>query len=250
MVASVICAKVTMMAKRSAEVLKLLLRHGDAGQLLAFFRAVEEGFTTAFADANVRMPATPKDRPAVNARGAIRRVLMDRAFRAAATNAGLASATDFTNPATWSFPTLRLGAFSVTLGIVERLRAVGPRRLRNRGKYVRHHARNNEVVNPQGSLFRDDASGVPRVIPSGSLGALVVAEASVHKPDVPMWIGFWLPSPNLRRAYYRCSLDVLLASLREHQLAAARRVRPAAGQPAERKKPVLKPIKKRKPREE
>lgn len=232
------------------EVLKLLLRHGDPGKLLAFFRAVEEGFTTAFADANAKMPATPKDRPAVNARGAIRRVLMDRAFRAAAANAGLMPATDFTDPPTWSFPTLRLGAFSVTLGIVEKVRAAGPRHLRNRGKYVRHHARNNEVANPQGSLFRDEASGVPRVIPNGSLGALVVAEASVHKPDMPLWVGFWLPSPNLRRAYYRCSLDVLLALLREHQLAAARRVRPAVGQPVERKRPVLKPIKKRKPREE
>lgn len=238
------------MAKRSAGILKLLLRHGDVGELLTFFRAVEEGFTTAFADANVRMPAAPKDRPAVYARGTIRRVLMDRAFCAAATKAGLASVTNFTDPPTWSFPTLRLGAFSVTLGIVEKLQAVGSRRLRNRGKYVRNHARNNEAANPQGSLFRADVSGVPRLIPNGSMGALVVAEASVHNPDVPMWIGFWLPSPNLRRAYYQCSLHALLASLREHQLAAARHVRPAAGQPAERKKPVLKPIKKRKPREE
>jgi hypothetical protein len=234
------------MAKRSAEVLKLLLRHGDPGKLLTFFRAVEEGFATSFADANTRMPASPR----VYARGAIRRVLMDRAFRAAAAKAELAPTTDFTDPPTWSYPTLRLGAFSVTLGIVDKDRATGSRRLRNRGKYVRHHARNNEAMNPQGSLLPDEGGGVTRVIPSGSLGALVVAEASVYKPDVPLWLGIWIPSPNLRRAYYRCSLDVLLALLREHQLAAARRVRPAAGRPVERKKPVLKPIKKRKPREE
>lgn len=238
------------MAKRHADVLKFLLRHGDSGRLLTFFRALEEGFTTAFADANTKMPATPKDRPAVYARGAIRRVLMDRAFASAAVKAGLTPSTAFTNPPTWSYQTLRLGAFAVTLGIVEKVRAAGPRRLRNRGKYVRHHSRNNEVMNPQGSFFRDDESGVSRVIPNGSLGALVVAEVSVHKPDVPLWIGLWVPSPNLRRAYYRCSLDMLLALLREHQLGAERRVHSAGGQPVERKKPVLKPIKKRKPREE
>lgn len=233
------------MAKRLPEVIKLLLRHEDPGRLLAFFRALEEGFTSAFADANVKMPATPKDRPAVNARGAIRRVLMDRAFRAAAAKAGMTSTAAFTHPPTWSFPILRVGGFSVTLGIVERIQAAGPRRLRNRGQYLRRHAQNNEILNPQGNLFHDDVSGMRRVIPSGSVGALVVAEASVHKPDVPLWIGFWVPSPNLRWAYFRCSLDALLASLREQQLAAAGRVRPAAGQ---RKKPVLKPIQKRKPR--
>lgn len=239
------------MAKRSREPLKLLLRHEDPERLLNFFRALQEGFTAAFADAHARMmPTAPTDRPAINARGAIRRVLMDRVFREAAEQAGLAARTDFTNPPTWSFPVLRLGAFSITLGIVEKVRASSPRRLRNRGRYVRHHARNNEMANPQGSLFRDDGSGVPRVIPGGSLGALVVAEASVHQPDVPLWIGFWLPSPNLRQAYYKCSLDVLLAFLRERQLVSTRRVRPMAGQPVERKKPLLKPIKKRKPREE
>lgn len=243
-------AKGIMMAKRPVEPLKLLLRHGDPGQLLTFFRAISEGFTAAFADAATRMPAGPKDRPAVNARGAIRRVLMDRATRDAAAKAGLAVTTSFNNPPTWSFPVIRLGAFSVTLGIVEKVRAVGPHRLRNRGKYVRDHAQRNEAVNPQESLFRDTAHDVPRVIPNGSLGALVVAEASVHMPDMPLWIGFWVPSPNLRRTYYQCSLDELLATLREHQLAATRRARPASGRSVERKKPVLKPSKKKERRED
>lgn len=232
------------------EPLKLLLRQENPGQLLTFFHSVGENFTAAFADAAAKMPAASKDRPAVNARGAIRRCLMDQAFRSAAIKTGFVPATGFTDPPTWSYPTVRLGAFSLTLGIVEKMRVTGSHRLRNRGEYVRRHARNNEVANPQGNLFRDEVNGIPRVIPHGSLGALVVAEASVHTPDVPLWIGFWLPSPNLKRSYFRCSLDVLLAFLREQQLASERRIRPMASRTVERKKPVLKTTKKRKPREE
>lgn len=243
-------AKGTVMAQRPVEPLTLLLRHQDPEQLLTFFQAIEEGFTAAFADANTMMPASSTDRPAINARGAVRRVLMDRAFRAAAAKAGLNPATGFTSPPSWSFPVLRLGPFSITVGLVEKIRAVGPRRLRNRSKYIRHHSRNNDIANPQENLFRDYKHDVPRVLPSGILGALVVAEASPHQPDMPLWIGFWLPSPNLRQAHYRCSFDELLAFLREHQITKVKRTRPAANQRIERKNPVLKPMRKRKPREE
>jgi len=140
-----------------------------------------------------------------------------------------------------------LGAFSLTLGVVDRIRAGGPRRLRNKGKYVKCHAKNNEIANPQTNLFHDEETGIRRVIPNGSLGAMIVTESSVHAPDTPLWIGFWLPSPNLKNAYFRCSIDTLLAFLREQQLE-RRQVRRAVGQQVERKKPVLKPAKKRKPK--
>jgi hypothetical protein len=237
------------MAGHTLSMLKLLMRNEEVGSLIKFFRGLEEGFTADFADAAARMPARPRDRPAVYARGAIRRCLMDRTFHRAATEAEKVPETGFTDPPSWSYPTIRVGAFSLTLGLVERRRATGPRRLRNKGKYVRRHAKNNEVANPQGTLFRDEANKVPRMIPGGSLGALVVAESSVHAPDVPLWIGFWLPSPNLKQAYFRCSITKLLSLLQEHQRAVAgRRLRPAAGQRIERKKPTLKL--KRKPREE
>lgn len=238
------------MTKRSIDPLKLLLRHEEPARLLTFFRALSEGITAAFADSAVKMPASPKDRPAVYTRGMMRRCFIDRAFKSAAEKAGVVPTNAFTDPPTWSYPTVRLGAFSITVGIVDKVLATGPRRLRSKGKYVRRHARNNEVANPQRNLFKDEAGEIPRVIPNGSLGALIVAEASVYAPDTPLWIGFWLPSPNLKRSYFRCSLDALLAFLREQQLTAARRTRTAMSQPAERKKPVLRPVKKRQPRKE
>jgi hypothetical protein len=213
--------------------------------MLDFFKRLSERFSVAFADAAKTVPAHPGDGPAVSARGNLRRLHLDRAFRAAAERAGYTVSTGFTNPPSWNFPIIRIGAFSLTLGIVERALSRSPRRLRSRGKYVEDHVARNEPVNPQESLLDSPSAEVVQVIPDGALGAFIVAEPSVHVPDSPLYLGFMVPSPNLRRTYFRCSLERLIGLLQE-RVAAERR---PARKIVQRKKPKLKKLPKRPPGE-
>jgi hypothetical protein len=215
------------------DVIELLLRRGDPSDLLRFFQDLSERLSAAFPDSEKAVQATVIDRPAVLARGTYRRMLFDRAFRRSAVTAGIPVVNRFTDPPSWSYPLTRIGAFSVTIGIVQRYKAYGSLRLRGRGRYVRHLARRNGFLNPQGSLFDPD---VIRVIPNGSLGALIVVESNMHKPDAPGWVGFWVPSPNLRRPYFRCSLERLVSILRDRVAVSRRPVR----KNVERKKPRLR----------
>ncbi|MBN9549403.1 MAG: hypothetical protein J0H31_11130 [Alphaproteobacteria bacterium] len=233
------------MAKRKRhDPLELLLRRADAARLLAFFKSISERMATAFSDAAKLVPAARGDGPAVSARGNLRRLHLDRAFRIAAAEAGYAVVTGTTSPPSWNYPVIRLGAFSLTLGIVQRATAYGPRRLRSHGNYVFDHVARNEPVNPQGSLL-SAKSEVVEVIPDGALGAFVVAEPSVHVPDSPLYLGFMVPSPNLRHTYFRCSLERLIGLLQERVAVERRPMR----KKVERKQPKLKKQLKRPPGE-
>ena len=233
------------MAKgRGRDPVELLLRRADAARMLAFFKALSERMAAAFSDAAKTVPAAIGDGPAVSARGNLRRLRLDRAFRAAATEAGYPVVTGTTTPPTWNYPIVRLGAFSLTLGIVQRATSYGPRRLRSRGNYVYDHVVRNEPVNPQGSLL-PSAPDVVEIIPDGALGAFVVAEPSVHVPDSPLYLGFMVPAPNLRGSYFMCSLERLVGLLQE-RVAAERR---PARKKVERKQPKLKKQPKRPPGE-
>ena len=165
--------------------IELLLRRTDAARLLAFFKSVSERMSAAFANAAKTVPAELGDGPAISARGNLRRLHLDRAFRAAAVEAGYPVVTGVTSPPTWNYPTIRVGAFSLTLGIVHRTTSAGSRRLRSRGNYAFDHVARNEPINPQGSLL-PSTPDVIEVIPDGSLGAFVVAEPSVYVPDSPL----------------------------------------------------------------
>lgn len=233
------------MAKgRARDPVELLLRRADAARMLTFFKAVSERMATAFSDAAKAVPATRGDCPAISARGNLRRLQLDRAFRAAAAEAGYVVVTGTTSPPSWNYPIIRLGAFSLTLGIVQRATSSGLRRLRSRGNYVFDHVARNEPVNPQGSLL-SASSDVVEVIPDGALGAFVVAEPSVYVPDSPLYLGFMVPSPNLHRTYFRCSLERLVGLLQERVAAERRPVR----KKVERKQPKLKKQPKRPPGE-
>lgn len=233
------------MAKgRGRDPVELLLRRADAARVLAFFKALSEYMATAFSDAAKTVPAVRGDGPAVSARGNLRRLHLDRAFRAAAADAGYVVVTGTTTPPSWNYPIVRFGAFSLTLGIVQRTTSYGPRSLRSRGNYAFDHVVRNEPVNPQGSLL-PTAPEVVEIIPDGALGAFVVAEPSVHVPDSPLYLGFMVPAPNLRRSYFMCSLERLVGLLQE-RVAAGRR---PARKKVERKQPKLKKQPKRPPGE-
>jgi hypothetical protein len=79
----------------------------------------------------------------------------------------------------------------------------------------------NEILNPQGSLF-DDSDDGDRVLPDGSLGALIVVQYRAHQPDIPAFIGFWVPSEKLKNAYYIRSFEEVISSIRA-RLSLARR---------------------------
>ncbi|MCA3563815.1 MAG: hypothetical protein IOC90_12350 [Methylocystis sp.] len=210
--------------------------------MLSFFQALSERMATAFSDAAKMVPAARGDGPAVSARGNLRRLHLDRAFRAAAADTGYPIVTGTTTPPSWNYPIIRLGAFSLTLGIVQRATSYGPRRLRSRGNYAYDHVVRNGPANPQGSLLAS-AHDVVEVIPDGALGAFVVAESSVHVPDSPLYLGFMVPAPNLRQSYFMCSLERLVGLLQE-RVAAERR---PARKKVERKLPKLKKLPKHPP---
>jgi hypothetical protein len=217
-----------------------LLKNADSARLADFLEYFDEGIAAAFIDSHRKVPARRHERPGVYARGTYRRWQLDESFRRSAQKAGMVITTGTNSPPTWSFPILRTGAFSITLGIVDRHLAQGPRRLRCKGAYMRRHAARNGVMDPQGSLgFTREK--VTTILPNGAIGAVIVVEGSVHQPDRPRYVGFWIPSPSLVKPFFRAKIEDVVLSLRRYAAAAAPR-KPA---PGERIKPVRKmPVRK------
>lgn len=202
------------MSKRFVNPLEELLRNEAADQLLRFFTLAEERLTLAFPRASAMLPdsASPS---AKQVRGTTRRHYLHEALATAARDAGLEFENRWTDPATWSFPVVRSGSFSMTIGILDtRFRGAG-RALRTTSQYVADLCERNVVANPQGGLF-DGVDRKDAVIPRGSLGALIVAQYSPANPDEPAFLGFWVPSPDLREPYYVRSFDQVITALREH----------------------------------
>lgn len=221
--------------------LSLLTRRADPTTLRKFFAALDELLPAAFADSARAIKAKREDRPAVYARGTYRRMRLDEAFRTAARSAKLRVSTKTTTPATWCFPVVETGAFSITLAVVDRLLARGPRRLRCRGDYMKKHVAKNGIMNPQGQL-RIEGESVRRLVPNSSIGALVVVEPSLFVPDAPLYVGLWIPSPNLKRPFFRIRLDRLIefltgkvADKRGRKSIVANRRKPAIRRTAKRK---------------
>jgi hypothetical protein len=68
-------------------------------------------------------------------------------------------------------------------------------------------------MDPQGSLGLTPEK-VTKILPNGAIGAVIVVESSVHQPDRPRYVGFWIPSPSLlshfsapklRMSYHPCA---------------------------------------------
>ena len=208
------------MPTRFVNPLDELLKNEAADQHLRFFTLAEERLTLAFPRAS-SMLADSTSPSAKQVRGTTRRHYLHEALASAARDAGLEFENRWTEPATWSFPLVRSGSFSMTIGILDtRFRGAG-RALRTTSQYVAELCERNVIANPQAGLF----DGVERkdvVIPRGSLGALIVAQYSPANPDEPAFLGFWVPSPDLSEPYYVRSFDQVIAALRE-QLEMGRR---------------------------
>jgi hypothetical protein len=199
---------------RFVDPLEELLRNEAAEQLLRFFALAEERLTLAFPRAS-SMLAESTSPSAKQVRGTTRRHFLHEALATAARDAGLEFENRWTDPATWSFPVVRSGSFSMTIGIVDTRFRGAARALRTTSQYVADLCERNIVADPQGGLFE----GLERkdvVIPRGSLGALIVAQYSPAHPDEPAFLGFWVPSPDLREPFYVRSFEQVIAALREH----------------------------------
>lgn len=225
---------------KTRDPVELLLRRPEKARVISFFKELSEQIALAFSDAAQTVPAEQWNRPAVAARGHLRRYHLDLAMHKAASKVGFPIVTYKTSPATWSYSVVRIGAFSLTLGIVQRIRSRCVRRLRTRGNYAYDLVERNEPINPQGSLLDFDRE-LDEVLPDGTFGAFVVAEPSVYVPDSPLYIGFLVPSPNLRRAYFSCSIEQLIVLMQERLNAERRPSRKVV----ERKQPKLKKQPKR-----
>ena len=194
--------------------LDLLTRSAEPVQLLLFFQALDEEMAAATADAARTIPQATVP-SAKQARGTLRRHFMERAIRAAGSRAGIEVGTSWTTPATWSYPTVRLGAFTLVLGVVFSRNRNAPRQLRTRSAYVEALCARNAPLNPQGRLFEEPDASVPPLIPDGTFGGLVVTEHSGRAPEVPSYVGLWVPSDDLKQRYHSFSLEQIVAYLRE-----------------------------------
>jgi len=201
------------MPTRFVNPLEELLRSESADLLLRFFTLAEERLSLAFPRA-CRMLEGEFSPSAKQVRGSSRRHYLHEALATSARDAGLEFENRWTDPATWSFPVVRSGGFSMTIGIVDTRFRGDKRALRTTSQYVAKLCERNAIVNPQGQLFqeleRDDV-----VIPRGSLGALIVAQYSPANPEEPAFLGFWVPSEDLREPYYVRSFEQVIAFLRE-----------------------------------
>jgi hypothetical protein len=190
-----------------------LVRGGNAQQLLDFFTRAEERLTSAFPRA-ARTLAESDDPSAKQVRGSTRRHYLHQALLTAARDARLPVQVSWTEPATWSYPVAKIGAFSLTIGIVETKYRGQGRSLRTRSKYIEKLCARNAPLNPQGELF-DGVKSVNTVIPDGAFGGLIVAQFRPHQPEVPAFLGFWVPSEKLSRSYYVRSFDEVITMLRD-----------------------------------
>lgn len=194
--------------------LDLLTRSADPEQLLRFVQALDEEMAAATADAVRTIPEATVP-SAKQARGTLRRHFMERAVRAAGTRAGLKVGTSWTTPATWSYPTVRIGAFTLVLGLVFNRYNGAPRQLRTRSSYVEALCARNAPLDPQGQLFDGAAEAVPTLIPDGAFGGLIVSEHNAASPEIPSFVGIWVPSSDLKQRYHSYSLEQVMAYLRE-----------------------------------
>ena len=201
------------MAKAFVEPLEELIANEDAEKLLRFFTLAEERLTNAFPRASGVL-ADSFSPSAKQVRGSTRRHFLHEALATAACDAGLEFENRWTDPATWSFPVVRSGSFSMTIGIVDTRFRGGARTLRTTSQYVAELCERNAIANPQASLF-DGWDRKDVLIPRGSLGALIVAQYSPAQPDQPAFLGFWVPSEDLTQPYYVRSFDQVIAALRD-----------------------------------
>lgn len=192
---------------------ELVLRRGKLDQLLTFFMRLEERLTLAFPRASRILADSPAP-SAKQVRGGARRHFLQEALTTAAQDAGLSQETKWTDPATWSFPVVKLGGFSLTIGIVETRYRGASRALRTKSKYVADLCKRNSILDPQSTLF-DKVAPSDAVIADGALGGLIVAQYRPHAPDVPAFLGFWIPSERLGSTYYVRSVEEIIAMLRE-----------------------------------
>lgn len=199
--------------RRFVDPFELMLRRGDVSQILNFFMRAEERLTLAFPRAS-RLLSESDSPSAKQVRGGIRRHYLHDALASAASDVGLPSETRWTEPATWNYPVIKIGGFSLTIGIVETRYRGASRALRTKSKYMEKLCERNAFVDPQTSLF-DTFDPTEAVIPDGSLGGLIVAQYRPHMPDAPAFLGFWIPSEKLNKAYYVRSFDEIIAMLRD-----------------------------------
>jgi hypothetical protein len=223
--------------RRHVEPFEALIRHGNLSQLLDFFTRAEERLTSAFPRAS-RALSESNSPSAKQVRGSTRRHYLHEALLTAARDVKLPVLEGWTEPATWSFPVVKAGAFSLTIGIVETKYRGAARTLRSKGKYIANMCERNAPMNPQSDLFKT-VDPADTIIPDASLGALVVAQFRPHQPDVPAFLGFMVPSEKLNGNYCLMSFEEVITRLRD-RLSLARR-------PA--KKVVLrKPLRRRVPK--
>lgn len=203
------------MARRPRHIdpFEAIIRNGNVQQLLDFFTRLEERLTSAFPRA-ARTLAESDSPSAKQVRGSMRRHHLHEALLSAARDAKLPVQLGWTEPATWSYPVARAGAFSLTIGIVETKYRGAARSLRSRGKYIAKLCARNAPLDPQGKLF-DGITPADTVIPDGALGGLIVAQFRPHQPEIPAFLGFWVPSEGLSGSYYVRSFDEIIAMLRE-----------------------------------
>lgn len=219
---------------RNFEPLDLLTRSHDTNQLLRFVQALDEEMTAATANAARIVPLATSS--AKQARGTLRRHFMENAIRSAGHRTGIQVDTEWSNPATWSYPILKMGAFKVAIGVVFSRNLSAPRQLRTRSAYAKALCARNSPLNPQGQLFPDISGTVESVIPEGAFGGFIVSEHSNYTDEIPSFIGLWIPSDDLKQRYYCYSLDQIMLYLRAKL---TKQTKPTRKTPS-RKLPTLK----------
>lgn len=232
------------MPRRRFDPLDALARGTDLPQSLRFFESLEEGVYADFLDSNRDIPSDPDDRPAVYARGNVRRMRLDRTVKKAAAVAELPIVVKRTYPASWSYPVVEMGPYSVTVGMADRRSMTARRHLRCHGKYMRFHVEQNDIADPQGSLF-EIKSKITRLVPRGSIGAVIAIEPSLLHPDRPRYVGFWIPRPSLKGTYFRITMDGLIVYLRERIAASAPKKDMATTRKAIQRKPLKKRVRRK-----
>ncbi|GLR79724.1 hypothetical protein HUE56_11760 [Azospirillum oryzae] len=216
------------------EPLDLLSRSHDTNQLLRFIQALDEEMTAATANAVRAFPLTTSS--AKQARGAARRHFMENAIRSAGLRTGIQVDTEWSKPATWSYPTVKMGAFKVAVGIIFSRNRNAPRQLRTKSAYAKALCARNSPLSPQGQLFPDPSEAVKTVIPEGAFGGFIVSEHSSYTDEVPSFLGLWIPSNDLKQRYHSYSLEEIMLYLRAKL---AKQTKPTRKNPS-RKFPTLK----------
>lgn len=221
--------------------LDLLTRSADPERLLRFFQALDEEMAAASADAVRTIPAANVP-SAKQARGTLRRHFMERAIRTAGARTDIEVGTSWTKPATWSYPTVRIGAFTLVLGLVFSRYNGAPRQLRTRSSYVEKLCARNAPLDPQGTLFEPAADAVSTLIPDGAFGGLIVSEHNAATPEVPSFVGFWIPSNDLKQRFHNYSLQQIMEYLHDKIASAKKPARKVVHRklPKIRKKPAPK----------